>query len=36
MLRQVRGLGTLVAEDVLQIPAQFDGIAWKSACFCPA
>lgn len=25
MLRQVRGLGTLVAEDVLQIPAQFDG-----------
>lgn len=25
MLRQVRGLGTLVAEDVVQIPAQFDG-----------
>ena len=25
MLRQVRGLGTLVAEDVMQIPAQFDG-----------
>jgi HlyD family secretion protein len=25
MIRQVRGLGTLVAEDVVQIPAQFDG-----------
>lgn len=25
MLRQVRGLGTLVAEEVVQIPAQFDG-----------
>ncbi len=25
MLRQVHGLGTLVAEDVVQIPAQFDG-----------
>lgn len=25
MLRQVRGLGTLVAEDVVQIPAQFEG-----------
>ncbi len=29
MLRQVRGLGTLVAEDVIQIPAQFDGIVLK-------
>ena len=25
MLRQVRGLGTLVAEDILQVPALFDG-----------
>lgn len=25
MLRQVRGLGTLVAEDILVVPAQFDG-----------
>ena len=25
MIRQVRGLGTLVAEDILVIPAQFDG-----------
>src|SRR5450631_846877 len=25
MLRQVRGLGTLVAEDVVQIASQFDG-----------
>lgn len=25
MIRQVRGLGTLVAEDVVQIPAQFEG-----------
>lgn len=24
MLRQVRGLGTLVAEDIMQIPAEFD------------